>query len=82
MGVGWGGAYGLSVTKTNTDGLCNPYTYCGVITLAVSGTRTGTGSDIMQKPFTLAVSGWDQDWRPESLLNTIKIHHLNVKGST
>ena len=39
------------------DGKYNPPD--GVFTLAVSGTgtRTGTGTDNMQKPFILAVSG-------------------------
>ena len=31
---GNGGAYGFSVTKRDTDGLCSSHTYYGVITLA------------------------------------------------
>ena len=52
---------------TNAIGYCSHFIglypgislglYYGVFTLAVSDTETGTGTDIMQKPFTLAVSG-------------------------
>ena len=46
----------------------------GVITLAVSGTGTGAKTDIMQIPFTLAVSG--------TRIGHLKANEIPLKHST